>query len=158
MMHADPLKPLAKGTTGTGPSTGSSSRPSTSAQGADPTWADTLDTLRAPRKRDQKLWEWRRESPIRPVVFEDTGTMDEDVVHLHLEHRVVQRLLGRFTAQGFVHHDLSRACLAQTDRRHPPRRPDGPALPLRPRGGPAARGADPGHRPLDRADHAEAGR
>jgi septum formation topological specificity factor MinE len=40
--------------------------------------------------------------------------MDEDVVHLHLEHRVVQRLLGRFTAQGFVHHDLSRACLAQT--------------------------------------------
>ena len=67
-----------------------------------------------PRKRDQKPWEWRRESPIRPVVFEDTGTMDEEVVHLHLEHRVVQRLLGRFIAQGFVHHDLSRACLAQT--------------------------------------------
>ena len=40
--------------------------------------------------------------------------MDQDVVHLHLEHRVVQRLLGRFTAQGFVHHDLSRACLSQT--------------------------------------------
>jgi len=73
-----------------------------------------MDTLRAPRKRDQKPWEWRRESPIRPVVFHDTGTMDQDVVHLHLEHRVVQRLLGRFTAQGFVHHDLSRACLSQT--------------------------------------------
>ena len=68
----------------------------------------------APKARDQKLWEWRRESPIRPVVFEDPGTMDEEVVHLHLEQRVVQRLLGRFTAQGFVHHDLSRACLAQT--------------------------------------------
>jgi hypothetical protein len=27
---------------------------------------------------------------------------------------VVKRLLGRFTAQGFVHNDLSRACLAQT--------------------------------------------
>jgi hypothetical protein len=40
--------------------------------------------------------------------------MDESVVHLHLEHRVVQRLLGRFRAQGFVHNDLSRACLAQT--------------------------------------------
>ena len=26
----------------------------------------------------------------------------------------MQRLLGRFIAQGFVHHDLSRACLAQT--------------------------------------------
>jgi hypothetical protein len=72
-----------------------------------------MDTLRAPRKRDQKPWEWRRESPIRPVVFHDTGTMDDDVVHLHLEHRVVQRLLGRFTAQGFVQHDLSRACLSQ---------------------------------------------
>ena len=40
--------------------------------------------------------------------------MTDEVVHLHLEHRVVQRLLGRFLAQGFVHNDLSRACLAQT--------------------------------------------
>ena len=40
--------------------------------------------------------------------------MDDSVVHLHLEHRVVRRLLGRFVAQGFVYHDLSRACLAQT--------------------------------------------
>ncbi len=39
--------------------------------------------------------------------------MDDKVVHLHLEHRVVRRLLGRFIAQGFVYHDLSRACLAQ---------------------------------------------
>ncbi len=83
-------------------------------EGADPSWAETTDTLRTPRKRDQKFWEWRRTSPIRPVVFEDRGTMDDAVVHLHLEHRMVQRLLGRFTAQGFVHHDLSRACLAQT--------------------------------------------
>jgi superfamily II DNA or RNA helicase len=83
-------------------------------EGADPTWADTMDTLRAPRPRDQKRWEWRRTSPIRPVVFEDQGMMDDRVVHLHLEHRIVQRLLGRFIAQGFVHHDLSRACLAQT--------------------------------------------
>jgi len=77
-------------------------------------WADTMDTLRAPKKRDQKPWEWRRESPIRPVVFEDTGAMAEDVVHLHLEHRIVQRLLGRFMAQGFIRDDLSRACLAQS--------------------------------------------
>jgi superfamily II DNA or RNA helicase len=83
-------------------------------EGADPTWADTMDTLRAPKPRDQKYWEWRRTSPIRPVVFEDTGTMADEAVHLHLEHRVVQRLLGRFVAQGFVHHDLSRACFAQT--------------------------------------------
>ena len=86
--------------------------PSIDEQRAD--WADTMDSLRAPRKRGQKKWEWRKESPIRPVVFEDTGTLDDSVVHLHLEHRVVQRLLGRFISQGFVHHDLSRACLTQT--------------------------------------------
>ncbi|QDT84773.1 DISARM system SNF2-like helicase DrmD [Gimesia chilikensis] len=81
--------------------------------GADPTWAETMDTLRVPRKRDQKLWDWRHSSPIRPVVFEDPGLVGDDYVHMHLEQRVVQRLLGRFTAQGFVLHDLSRACFAQ---------------------------------------------
>jgi SNF2 family DNA or RNA helicase len=83
-------------------------------KGGDPSWANTLDALRTPRRREQAFWEWRRESTLRPVVFADPGTMTDEVVHLHLEHRVVQRLLGRFTAQGFVHHDLSRACLAQT--------------------------------------------
>jgi hypothetical protein len=34
-------------------------------------------------------------------------------VHLHLEQRVAQRLLGLIRPQGFDHHDLSRACLAQ---------------------------------------------
>jgi len=81
---------------------------------ADPSWAATLDTLRAPRKQNQKLADWRREAPIRPVVFEDAGILTEDTVHLHLEQRVAQRLLARFRAQGFVHHDLSRACLAQS--------------------------------------------
>jgi superfamily II DNA or RNA helicase len=80
----------------------------------DASWASTLDTLRAPRKRDQKLTDWRREAPIRPVIFEDAGKVTEDTVHLHLEQRVAQRLLARFRAQGFVLHDLSRACLAQT--------------------------------------------
>ncbi len=79
----------------------------------DPSWAATLDTLRVPRKRDQKLPEWRREAPIRPVVFKDAGVLTEDTVHLHLEQRVVQRLLARFRTQGFIHQDLSRACLTQ---------------------------------------------
>jgi hypothetical protein len=73
-----------------------------------------MDSLRALRPRGEPIWQWRRGSPIRPVVFEDPGKVSDEVVHLHLEHRVVRRLLGRFTAQGFVHHDLSRACLAQT--------------------------------------------
>ena len=80
---------------------------------ADPTWTATLDTLRAPRKADQKLADWRRDAPIRPVVFQDPGVLGADAVHLHLGQRVAQRLLARFRAQGFVHHDLSRACLAQ---------------------------------------------
>ena len=113
MIGAEPLKALSAGVSNAG-----QSRMSFPAldhrEGSDASWADTMDALRAPRPRDQKLWEWRRSSPIRPVVFEDTGTMDDDVVHLHLEHRVVQRLLGRFIAQGFVLHDLSRACLTQT--------------------------------------------
>jgi len=79
----------------------------------DPSWAATLDTLRAPRKQNQKVADWRREAPIRPVVFEDAGVLSDDTVHLHLEQRVVQRLLARFRSQGFIHHDLSRACLAQ---------------------------------------------
>ncbi|MBI4783074.1 MAG: helicase [Oscillatoriophycideae cyanobacterium NC_groundwater_1537_Pr4_S-0.65um_50_18] len=84
--------------------------------GADPSWATTLDTLRAPRKRSQKLWDWRQESPIRPVVFRDPGSLDGEVVHLHLEHRIVQRLLSRFLAQGFLHDELTRACVCLTDR------------------------------------------
>jgi len=82
--------------------------------GGDPSWADTLDGLREPRKDKQPFWEWRREAEIRPIVFEAPETMTDEVVQLHLEHRVVQRLLGRFTSQGFVHHDLSRACLVQS--------------------------------------------
>jgi superfamily II DNA or RNA helicase len=80
---------------------------------ADPSWAATLDSLRAPRPQNQKIADWRREAEIRPVVFEDTGVLTEDTVHLHLEQRVAQRLLSRFRSQGFIHHDLSRACLAQ---------------------------------------------
>jgi superfamily II DNA or RNA helicase len=82
--------------------------------GGDPSWADTLDGLREPRRQDQTFWQWRREAGLRPVVFDAPDTMTDEVVQLHLEHRVVQRLLGRFIAQGFVHHDLSRACFAQS--------------------------------------------
>lgn len=83
-------------------------------QGADPSWAATLDTLRVLPKDGVRDFKWRKESPIRPVIFQAPDGIDDDVVQLHLSHRVVQRLLGRFLAQGFVHHDLSRACLAQT--------------------------------------------
>jgi ERCC4-related helicase len=83
-------------------------------EGADVTWTGTIDTLRTPKKRDEKPWEWRRTAVVRPVVFEEPSKLDDGVVHLHLEHRVVQRLLSRFNCQGFIYRDLSRACLAQT--------------------------------------------
>jgi superfamily II DNA or RNA helicase len=80
---------------------------------ADASWTATLDTLRTPRKQNETVADWRREAPIRPVVFEDAGVLTEDTVHLHLEQRVAQRLLARFRSQGFIYNDLSRACLAQ---------------------------------------------
>jgi hypothetical protein len=79
----------------------------------DPSWAAAMDTLRRPKRPDETLAQWRREPP-RPVTFEDVGSIDRDTVHLHLEHRVVRRLLDRFTAQGFTHHDLSRATVMKT--------------------------------------------
>ncbi|NWF81750.1 MAG: DEAD/DEAH box helicase [Chloroflexi bacterium] len=78
----------------------------------DPSWNATLDTLRAPRPSSQSLTDWRRAAPIRPVVFADAGVLTEETVHLHLEHRVAQRLLARFRAQGFSA-ELSRACIVQ---------------------------------------------
>jgi superfamily II DNA or RNA helicase len=113
LLGAEPLKPVGASTDG---EFGRWQFPALDRRtGADPSWVETLDTLRTPRRADQKPWEWRKESPVRPVVFRDSGTLDAEAVHLHLEHRVVQRLLGRFLAQGFVHDDLSRACLGQSD-------------------------------------------
>ena len=77
----------------------------------DPGWTAALDVLRERRRRGESVGEWRRRAAVRPVAFEDTGLLGEKAVHLHLEHRVARRLLGRFTAQGLIHHDLSKACL-----------------------------------------------
>jgi ERCC4-related helicase len=82
--------------------------------GADNTWVASMDLLRSPRPKGMDIHEWRRTFPLRPVTFSDTGSLDNDVVHLHLEHRVVQRLLTRFRTQGFVHDDLSRACVVMS--------------------------------------------
>lgn len=81
---------------------------------ADAAWSDTADTLRKPRDRRTSRDEWRRASALRPVVFEDNGHLDGETVHLHLEHRLAQRLLGQFTAQGLVQYDLARACVGHT--------------------------------------------
>ena len=85
----------------------------------DAAWADTADTLRTPRDRRTTRDDWRRAAPLRPVVFGDDGRLDGEAVHLHLEHRLAQRLLSRFTAQGLVHYDLARACVGHTKDSQP---------------------------------------
>lgn len=120
LMGAEPMKPVDLKEVAEDSSTARWFLPALDKrEGADPTWATTLDTLRPPRKRNQKLWEWRGEAPIRPVVFRDPGSLDGDVVHMHLEHRVVQRLLGRFLSQGFLRHELTRACVVLTEEALP---------------------------------------
>lgn len=72
-----------------------------------PSWQPTVDTLRPRRERGESYVEWRRRPPL-PMVFQPPVRMREDVVHLHLEHPLVKRLLSRFLAQGFSGNDLSR--------------------------------------------------
>ena len=69
-------------------------------------WQDTFDDLRArPRKRGERINEWRKRVPIRAVAFElprlPDGRDAPGVVQVHLEHRLVRRLLSRFLSQGF---------------------------------------------------------
>lgn len=84
-------------------------------QGLDPTWGPTLDSLREPPRNGKFDHRWRSESPIRPVRFTAPDVIDESSVQLHLGHRIAKRLLSRFLSQGFIHHDISRACLGQSD-------------------------------------------
>jgi superfamily II DNA or RNA helicase len=73
----------------------------------DASWERTLDTLRPPRERGETPWDWRKR-PLLPVVFDPPNKLSTPVVHLHLSHPFVQRLLARFRSQGFSAHDLSR--------------------------------------------------
>jgi hypothetical protein len=83
----------------------------------DPTWQPLLDELRArPAKPGERPGEWRAsaDAAVRRVSFApailDDGRDAGDVVQLHLEHRLVRRLLGRFATAGFVG-GLDRACV-----------------------------------------------
>ena len=80
-------------------------------QTRDISWDTTLDSLRGVKPAKAFVSDWRRDNPVRPVIFSDPGRLSAEAVHLHLEHRLVQRLLSRFLAQGFLHHELKRACV-----------------------------------------------
>lgn len=71
-------------------------------------WEQTLDSVRPPRERKEDLWDWRKK-PLLPIVFHAPDTLNAPLVHVHLEHPLVQRLLSRFRSQGYAAHDLNRA-------------------------------------------------
>jgi hypothetical protein len=79
------------------------------------TWAEALDDLRVRRrKRNEPLRDYRATAPLRRLSFAPAilpnGADAPDVVQLHLEHRLIRRLLARFTSQGFQGR-LSRCCV-----------------------------------------------
>jgi superfamily II DNA or RNA helicase len=81
----------------------------------DPAWQDAFDDLRTRRRgRRERPNEWRRRVPPRAIAFEPPVEPDgrdaDHVVQVHLEHRLVRRLLGRFLSQGFQS-GLNRACV-----------------------------------------------
>jgi hypothetical protein len=47
-------------------------------------------------------------------VFRPPPRMNSELAHLHLQHPVVQRVLGRFLSQGYSAHDLSRVTVVRT--------------------------------------------
>ena len=78
-------------------------------------WPEALDSLRIRRRvRAERLRDWRATAPLRVVSFTPAITPEgadaEGVVQVHLEHRLVRRLLSRFLSQGFQA-GLSRACV-----------------------------------------------
>lgn len=80
--------------------------PSDPAFTKDAGWDDAFDDLRVrPRKRGERLADWRRSAPIRSIAFQppilSDGRDASDVVQVHLEHRLLRRLISRFISQGF---------------------------------------------------------
>lgn len=81
--------------------------PDSPAFAKDATWATLFDELRPgrpPRQRDRARW--RQQTPVRGLVFDPPILADgepepQDIIQLHLEHRLVKRLVSRFASQGF---------------------------------------------------------
>lgn len=87
---------------------------------SDPTWQPLFDELRGRRlKPGERPNQWRAspDAAVRRVSFapaiEVDGRDASDVVQVHIEHRLVRRLLSRFLATGFQS-GLSRACVIRS--------------------------------------------
>ena len=81
----------------------------------DKSWGDAFDDLRTRRRRRTEGYKsWRDTTPVRRIAFEPPIMENDcdapDVIQVHLEHRLVRRLLSRFLSQGFQS-SLNRACV-----------------------------------------------
>ncbi|MFD1035448.1 DISARM system SNF2-like helicase DrmD [Sphingomonas hankookensis] len=93
----------------------------------DPSWTPLLDDLRArPARPGERPHDWRastdaavRQVSFAPAILPD-GRDAGGVVQLHLEHRLVRRLLGRFLSAGF-RQGLERSCVIRTATTAAPR-------------------------------------
>jgi len=97
--------------------------PQAPAFASDAGWASLFDELRKGRPaRRESLAHWRKETPVRAIAFEppvdQRGRDDSDVVQLHVEHRLVRRLLSRFVSQGFQS-DLQRVTVLTGNEARP---------------------------------------
>lgn len=97
--------------------------PQASAFAKDAGWASLFDELRKGRPaRRESLAHWRKETPVRAIAFDppvdERGRDDPDVVQLHVEHRLVRRLLSRFVSQGFQS-DLQRVTVLTGNEARP---------------------------------------
>jgi SNF2 family DNA or RNA helicase len=81
----------------------------------DSTWIHEIDSLRRPRRAGEKLWEWRKNAPIRKILFANPAKYADTAVQFHLQQRIVQRLLGKFRSQGFQSDELARATVVVSD-------------------------------------------
>lgn len=85
----------------------------------DPSWQSLIDELRPGQPPvGRELAAWRRSRQPRGLVFAPPTLAPgepepQDVVQLHLEHRLVRRLIARFTAKGFAD-DLDRVAVVVT--------------------------------------------
>lgn len=95
----------------------------------DRTWQPLFDELRVgtpPRGRygrtPSALRKWREETPVRGLSFTppklEDGRDADDVVQLHLEHRLVRRLMSRFISRGFAE-ALKRVTVVEADVERP---------------------------------------
>ncbi|MCU0881462.1 MAG: DISARM system SNF2-like helicase DrmD, partial [Hyphomonadaceae bacterium] len=116
-----PIDDFAQGNVGTARTL--SLDPSHPTFARDSSWTRAFDDLRArPRRRKESFAQWRKNAPVRSIAFAPPeypdGRFADNVVQVHLEHRLVRRLLSRFLSVGFQD-DLNRVTILRSSYAEP---------------------------------------